>query len=129
MAVDIRVDDSRGLRISTLSGTVTDTELLDAYEQLIADPAFDPTLPDLVDACGVVRVAATPDGIRQVAQLIARMDERFGATKVALVAPGGPAHVFAKLYTFYRDAQGTPLEHKVFRSLREAREWLGVADD
>jgi hypothetical protein len=124
MTVEIRVDVDQRLRVSILSGTITDAELLEAYEAMLADPAFDPTLHDLVDACSVVRVAATPDGIRKVAQAIARMDDRYGPNRVALVAPGGPAHVMAKLYTFYRDAQGSPLHHRVFRSLREAREWL-----
>lgn len=124
MTVDIRVDAERGIRVSTLSGTVTDAELLEAYEALLADPEFDPAIDDIVDACAVVRVAATPDGIRKVAQLIARMDDRYGPNRVALVAPGGPAHVMAKLYTFYRDAQGSPLQHRVFRSRREAEEWL-----
>lgn len=128
MTVDIRVDANSRLRISTLSGTVTDAELLEVYQALLDDPAYDPTLHDLVDTCGVVRVAATPDGIRRVAQLVARMDERYGPTRLALVAPGGPAYVMAQLYTFYRDAQNSPVEHRVFRSLKEARAWLGVPD-
>jgi hypothetical protein len=126
MPVEIREDPQRRLRVTTLSGTVTDEELLAAYERLLEGDGYDPAFNDLVDSCAVVRMGATPDGIRRLAQTVARRDESHQGTRMAIVAPGGPAHVMAKLFTFYRDAQGSPVEHRVFRSLPEAREWLGL---
>lgn len=127
MPIHITVDAAAGRRVSVLSGVVTDAELLAAYRELLAASDYDPALDDLVDACGVVRVEVTPDGVREVARVVAAMDARNPGTRVAIVAPGGSAYVMARLYGFYREAQGAPSKHGVFRNVDEARGWLHEA--
>ena len=127
MPIHITVDSVAQRRISVLTGVVADRDLIDAYTALLASPEYDPTLDDLVDTCGVVRVEVTPDGVRDVARLVAGMDALNPGTRIALVAPGGAAYVMARLFTYYREAQGAPAEHRVFRSVDDATTWLAEA--
>lgn len=124
MPVAIVVDAPARLRTSTMTGVVTDRELIDAYVALVEAPDYDPTLDDLVDASAVARVEVTPDGVREVARVIATMDARNPGTRIAIVAPGGSAFVMARLFTFYREAQGAPARHRVFRDAAEAGSWV-----
>lgn len=128
MPVHIDADPGRGLRISVMAGLVTDAELIAAYTALVESPEYDPALDDLVDARAIVRVEVTPDGVREVARIVAAMDARNPGTRVAIVAPGGAAYVLARLYGFYREAQRAPAEHRVFRDYDEAVRWLRRAD-
>jgi len=124
MPVRITVDLDARLRTSAMTGVVTDAELVAAYRGLIEAPDYDATLDDLVDTSGIVRLEVTPDGIRDVARVVASMDARNPGTRVAIVAPGGAAYVMARLYGFYREAQRAPAEHRVFRAAVEATAWL-----
>ena len=127
MPIQISVDSAAQRRISVLTGVIADRDLLEAYTELLASHDYDPTLDDLVDTCGVLRVEVTPDGVRDVARLVASMDALNPGTRIALVAPGGAAYVMARLFTYYREAQGAPAEHRVFRGVDEAHAWLGEA--
>lgn len=124
MPIHITVDSVAQRRISVLTGVIADRDLIEAYTALLASPEYDPTLDDLVDACGVVRVEVTPDGVRDVARVVASMDALNPGTRIALVAPGGAAYVMARLFTYYREAQGAPAEHRVFRDVDDAHAWL-----
>ena len=127
MPIRITVDPDAQRRISVLTGVIADRDLIDAYTALLASPDYDPTLDDLVDACSVVRVEVTPDGVRDVARVVATMDALNPGTRIALVAPGGAAYVMARLFTYYREAQGAPAEHRVFRDVGDAHAWLSEA--
>ncbi len=129
MPIRIELEPGARVRLSRMTGVITDGELLDAYTALIEDPAYDPSLDDLVDTSTVIRVEVTPEGVREVSRVIARMDARNPGTRVAIVSVGGAAFVMARLYTFYREVQGAPATHRVFREMREARAWLGLAPE
>ena len=129
MPVTITPDASQRLRTSVMAGTVTDGELIAAYRALLESPDYDATLDDLVDAREIVRVEVTPDGVREVAGIVAAMDAKNPGTRVAIVAPGGAAYVMARLYGFYREAQNAPAEHRVFRDMTEAHTWLARRAD
>jgi len=128
MVVKIRVDAAARVRYSVLEGIVDDEELVDAYAAVLADPDFDPTLNDLVDASGVRRVDVTPAGVRRLADLIRQIDRLALPTKVAVVAPDDVAYDAARMYESFRVGQHAPAEHRVFRDLAEARRWLGLGE-
>ena len=56
MPIDIRVDSADHVRYSLVTGVVTDADMLEAYERVVGDPAFDPTLDVIADTRGVQRV-------------------------------------------------------------------------
>ena len=126
MPIRIRVDPAAGVRYAAIEGMIGDDELVDAYDAVFADPDFDPTLNDLVDARAVRRVDITPAGLRRVADLAQQFDRLSLPTKVAVVAPDDVAYETARMYEALRAAQHAPAEHRVFRDITEARQWLGL---
>ncbi|MFN2567455.1 MAG: hypothetical protein ABR499_20860 [Gemmatimonadaceae bacterium] len=126
MPIRIRVDPAARVRHAVLEGTVGDDELLDTYGTVLGDPNFDPTLNDLVDARGVRRVDVTPAGVRKLADLVQQIDRFSLPTKVAVVAADDVAYETARMYEALRVGQRAPAEHRVFRDMAEARQWLGL---
>ena len=128
MPIRIRVDAGARVRHAVLEGTVDDDELVDAYAGVLADPDFDPTLNDLVDARAVRRVDVTPAGVRRLADLTQQIDRLSLPTKIAIVVPDDSAYDVARMYEALRVSQHAPAEHRVFRDMPEARRWLGLGE-
>ena len=126
MVVKIRVDPTARVRYAVLEGTIDDDELVRTYAAVLADPDFDPTLNDLVDARGVRRIDVTPAGVRRLADLVQQIDRLALPTRVAVVAPDDVAYDTARMYEALRVGQNAPAEHRVFRDMAEARHWLGL---
>ena len=129
MPISIRTDATARLRHATLGGVVDDAELVDAYSGVLADPNFDPTLNDLVDARGVRRVDVTPAGVRRLAELVQQIDKLLLPTKIAVVADDEIAYNAARMYEAIRVGQNAPAEHRIFRDMGEARAWLGLGPE
>ena len=68
MPVTVTIDPERRLTITIGEGVVTDEEFLRAREQLLADPAFDPTFDRIWDFYGVTEARVSED---IVARLVA----------------------------------------------------------
>ena len=126
MPIRIRVDPGARLRHAVFEGAIADDELVEAYAAVLADPDFDPTLNDLVDARGVRRVDVTPAGVRRLADLVQQIDRFSLPTKVAVVAADDFAYDTARMYEALRVDQRAPAEHRVFRDMADARRWLGL---
>lgn len=126
MAIRIKVDPAARVRHAILEGTVGDDELVDTYAAVLADPDFDPTLNDLVDARGVRKIDVTPAGVRRLADLVQQVDRLLLPTKIAVVAADDVAYETARMYELMRAGQGAPAEHRVFRDMTEAQRWLGL---
>ena len=123
------MDSATRVRHSVLEGTIGDGELLDAYAAVLGDPDFDPTLNDLVDARGVRRVDVTPAGVRRLADLVRQIDRLSLPTKVAVVADADLAYDMARMDEAVRAGQNAPAEHRVFRHMTDARQWLGLGPE
>jgi hypothetical protein len=129
MPIRIRVDSAGRVRHAVLEGTIGDDELVDVYAGVLADPDFDPTLNDLVDARAVRRVDVTPAGLRRLADLVQQIDRLSLPTKIAVVAADDVAYAAARMYEALRASQHAPAEHRVFRDMAEARRWLGLEEE
>ena len=125
--ITFREDRAARVRVTTISGAITDAELLDAYARVLASPEFDPTLDVLVDLSGVTRADVTADGLRVIAGFVAaaaaELRER---PRVALVAPPSPLSHLAEHYVAAAEAQRARVEYRVFSDVAGAREWLGL---
>lgn len=126
MPITIRVDPAARVRFAVLEGTIDDEALLNAFTEVLESPDFDPTLSDLVDARGARRVDVTPAGVRRLADLVQQIDRLALPTKVAVVATDDVAYNAACMYEAIRAGQQAPAEHRVFRDIEDAREWLGL---
>jgi hypothetical protein len=130
MPLSVKVVHAERLRYSVATGTLTDEDLVMAYGGMLADLAFDPALDHLIDLTGVDRLEVTERGVRAVADLLAVADEALPAgvrRRAAAVATSDEALAALSLYKAYREQErpSPPVEIRLFRTVREAREWLG----
>ena len=120
MSASYRIDTELGIVFSVGTGTVTDEDLVNHQESVSRDPLFHPGLSQLVDGRAVTEVKATPQGIRA---LISGNPYGHGS-KRAFVAPNDTNNGLARMFELGRiDAED---EFRVFRSMDQAREWLGL---
>jgi hypothetical protein len=137
MPIDIRVDSAERVRYSLCTGVVTDADMVAAYERVVDDPAFDPTLNVLADTRGIERVEITAGNIRKLAERRARNERVLrGQARVAVVVSSDVVFGLARMYEVYRDPQsaqegdqeGDEKRYLVCRTMNEARQWLGLAE-
>jgi hypothetical protein len=114
-----------GLLETTLSGRVTDDELLDYYARALAGRllAFG---RELVDAIAVTDLAITPKGHDRLAVLLRGHVNDLRGLRVAMVAGDDYAFGMFRMWELQREDLG--YEVRVFRSREEACAWLGVAE-
>jgi hypothetical protein len=121
MAASVHHDPATGIWTIRLSGVVTPQEVLDAYAEMRASPAFVPEAPRLWDAretdaapivesIDLVRIARSPGSSvpHRVAVLVHR-DVDFGMSRV---------------YQAHAEYAKRPGETRVFRDQAEALAWL-----
>ena len=120
MPASYRIDTELGIVFSFGTGTVTDEDLLNHQESVGRDPLFHPGMSQLLDGRGVTDVKVTPQGVRSLISV-----NLYGkGSKRALVAPNDIIFGMARMYELSRiDAED---EFRVFRSIDQAREWLGL---
>ena len=130
MPIDTRVDNAERVRYSVATGVVTDGDIIEAYERVVGDPAFDPTLNVIADTRGVERAEITAGGIRELAERQAR-DERVvhGQPRVAVVVATDVIFGLARMYEAYSDQEADEKRYLVCRTMEDARRWLGLADE
>jgi hypothetical protein len=124
MGITYRYDpESRTVYID-VAGEVPEAELVDAAHKVSSDPAIPPGHRELVDLRDLRSTNVTPAALRQVARIFAATDTRPEESRVAIVASADLAFGLSRMYEAYRDSSGLPL--RVFRTLEEARAWLGL---
>lgn len=120
-AYDILPD--RQLLISRLSGRVTLDDFLDMRRAAGADARFDATHDQLIDLRGSQLVISTNDIMTLASSSIANAEVRR-----ALVGTEGLVYGLARMYGAYREISTEKDTTRVFRTLRDACEWLGVPE-
>ena len=111
------------VRIATFSGVIGDRELIDAYRILMADPAFDNTLPDLVDLRPVTRLEVTANGLRSLIRDFQMVFRHTSGRRVAIVAAQDATYGMARMYELLRGVD-PPEQIRVFRDYQVAMDWL-----
>jgi hypothetical protein len=126
----IWLDADRHLRHAVASDTLTDRELLEAWGDALADPAYDPAADSLVDMSGVEQFHVTPRGAQRLADVMAMCAKPPAPgvrPRVAFVAPPNDrAFRILRMYETYREQQGAPARFFVTGSVEEARCWLAL---
>jgi hypothetical protein len=114
-------------RIALFVGAIGDRELFEAYDALLHDPTYDPSVDDLIDLRGVTHMAVTGAGLHR---LIALYDDRPSSghqTRAAIVAPSDVLYGVSRMFQTLR-GDGNPDEVEVFRTLGDATSWLERRD-
>jgi hypothetical protein len=127
--MEIWVDADERLRYAVARGTLTDRDILEAWGDALADPAYNPAVDSLVDMTAVERFEVTPLGAQRLADVMAMCAPEPAPgvrPRVACVAPSDDAYDVLRLYERYRERQGALARFFVCRSIAEARCWLGL---
>jgi hypothetical protein len=124
--IHFKVDNRTRTRVASFEGEVNDEDLLGAYERVLAEPDYDPTLDDLVDLRGVMRLDVSSDAVRRLVALFTPLDDLGIRNKLAIVAPTTYVFGMARMYEILRS--DSPEQICVFRDMSEAERWLSGDD-
>jgi hypothetical protein len=121
MSFEIEIDVGRSLVVVVMTGVVSDDDLVQGTEYLRGHPDFQPHFDQLVVGTAIERFNVTREGVMKVTSgepIFA------GPSRRALVAPSQVAFGMSRMFELLRD--GRAGEINVFRSEREALQWLGL---
>jgi hypothetical protein len=123
LSAQYRVDSERRVIFSSASGVITDEDLRKHQTELRADPAFDRSFDQLWDFTAVDEVEVSPDALRR----LARARSYSATAKRAVVTPDDLGFGLGRMFQMLHDE--APEEVQIFRTLADARRWLGLDDD
>lgn len=120
MAVTYTIDPARRLVISVASGLVSAEDFLEQGKRLAEDPLFEPSFDQILDLRAATQIELPTPALKGMASL-----RLFGAgSRRAVVAPRDLVYGLARMYESLR--ADAPESMKTFRTLEEARRWLGL---
>ena len=125
MPITYQIDEAAGRVTLQFLGTVTDGDLMAAFQQLYHDPRHRLGMGELTDCRQVERVEITSEGLQRLAEASAGLlDGPNTAWKVAVLVPASSDLLFglSRMYELLRE--GSPEHVRVFRDVGEAERWL-----
>ena len=126
MPITYEIDKERSLVRTTVTGRLTDADLLAHKRALLADPCFSIGMKELSDIRGVEEFEVTPEGIMAAAFFDSRNKAELGTHQLALVASADLVFGMARMYGMRTD--GNTGGVGVFRSEEEAKVWLEASE-
>jgi hypothetical protein len=124
MPLDFRIDVNRGLVRSTATGVLDVPGALDHMERLVKHPDFRPEFNQIFDFREVTRPSLTYEDVILLAERTVFSPHSQRAFVVSADWQFGYGRMFATL----RSANGES-GIMVFRSMKEAADWLGVPEE
>ena len=124
MPITYEIDPGRRLIVTRCVGDTALTEVLQHFEQLVTDPDCPPVLNVLLD---LSEMTAVPDSgqLHVAATAAANASQHVQFDHCAIVAATEPTRGLAMVWQMF--AQRTFRAAETFRTLGEARAWLGSA--
>lgn len=124
MPIAYVIDRESGLIRTSISGVLTDADLLAYKRDVIAELRRSPGLCELVDARGIDQVRATSAGIRAMADLdLQAADAYREGFRLAIVVKDDVSFGLARMYEM--QTESVVPQVSVFREMTEATAWLG----
>jgi hypothetical protein len=122
MPCDYEIDLQRRVVQCRGWGAVTHRDITETRLKFTHDPAFSREFFQLYDLREVSRIDIAANQIRDLASY-----SPFGRqARRAIVAPHSAVYGLARMFATQREAGGGREQIRVFRSLAEASEWLGL---
>ena len=121
MPTTYQLDLALGLVRTDSWGTLSDEEVVELYQKIRDDPAFNPAFRQLCDLRKVTKITTTVETLRSLAQ------SRIFApgARRAFVVDRQVDFGLSRLFQAYSEVEGATIE--VFREMEEAKAWLGLA--
>jgi hypothetical protein len=127
MPIFFEVDHERRIVFAEASGRLSDADVF-GYQQDVWARADVRGYHELMDTSAVESIEPpSPERVRELAELSAKMDASDTPTRFAIVAPTTIAFGLAKMFQAQRDLQSdSRKEVGVFRTREEALRFLGL---
>jgi hypothetical protein len=122
MPISYRIDEPRGLILTTASGVLTDSDILQLKASLLADPRWKPGMRELSDVRMIDRLEVTAAGVAQMMLRDAADAAALASYRLAIVVAHDLAYGMARMYQMLTE-QSVP-NVRVFRDMEEAKSWL-----
>ena len=119
MPASYTIDKERRLVTSTMTGVLTQAEVLEQVHQLVTDPTVDPAFSQLVDCRQVTELKCSAEEVRQ----IATTDIFSAQSRRAFLVTDDLLYGLARMYEIHRELRGEG-GIRVFRNVDEAMEWV-----
>jgi len=126
MAITYEIDEERSIVMTTVTGRLTDAELMAHKEALLADPRFSAGMKELSDIRGIEDLDVTPQGIMAAASFDSQNNAELATHRLGLLVPTDLVFGMARMYEMR--TEGNTGGVKVFRNEEEAMLWLGASD-
>jgi hypothetical protein len=125
MPIAYHIDAGRQLVETTMTGAVSGAEIAAYHSRLFTDPAYLPKYRTLTDA----RAMETVLTAAEVRQLAAALDRRAvpPGTRRAVVVGSEAAYGMLRMFAALTGGDASP--YRGFRTMEEARAWLGNSED
>ncbi len=124
MPITFRIIESKNYFISTWSGKITDSGMLNLYKSFYEGPEWLPGLNELCDMSRADLSNVTSEGARTLGKYVETFYKTKGITssKTATFCPTDCLYGMARLYQVR--SEGSPELTKVFRDYDTAESWL-----
>jgi hypothetical protein len=129
MSVEYTYDEENKVMYTRFFGAVTAEDLKVQAENVCSDPRIGPGVRELVDLSGIEEVAGPANALEQNIRIDRQHSEKLAGLRTAIVAPTDLLYGFARVYQSLAEVQDAPATIEVFRTEKEAREWLGLDGD
>lgn len=120
-SVPVKLNVVDGIIHSTLSGVVTDEELLSLYRNPAVE-AFTGTWREVVDGNAITDMAITAHGQMKLAEFVAGSMDRLRSGRVAMVAASDVTYGMFRMWELQREGMGYDVH--VFRDSAAALSWV-----
>jgi hypothetical protein len=124
MPITYRIDEAKGLVLTTATGALTDADILGLKARLAADPRWSPGMREQTDVRGIDRLEVTTEGVKRMVSWDAAAGPALRSYRLAIVAPRDEVYGMARMYQMLADSSVPNVG--VFRDLAEAEQWLDV---
>ena len=122
MPISYRIDSQQCVIWTTITGVLTDEDIISHKKALVQDPAFKPGMKELSDVRGVERLQVTDAGIRRFVAQDACDSSCLQGHRLAIVVSSDFVFGTARMYEAL--TQANPIDVMVFRDIDKTKAWL-----
>ncbi len=128
MPVRYTYDESDNFVYTKASGVLTDEDLKEFAEAMAADPRIKPGLRELVDVRAVDSIKGSTDVLGYIIHINITNRKKYEGKRIAIVANRELLFGLSKYFEVISHIDNAPFGIEVFRTISEAREWLGIEE-
>jgi hypothetical protein len=126
MPFTYHIDTERNLVTVEAKGSITPQEAFATFDEVVAHPEFRPDMKVLSDHREMETVVSV-EFVRMFLGRVSQMKEVLQQARWAFVERGLVRYGMARMASILSDPLGVKL--RAFRSISEAREWLGLEEE